>query len=53
MRIGMTQLKLAELANLDLRTVQKIERGDITILITTALRLQKALKCPWTRLMPE
>jgi len=47
---GMTQQKLAELADLNIRTVQKIEAGKITILITTAMRLQKALDCPWDKL---
>lgn len=46
----MTQQKLAELADLNIRTVQKIEAGKITILITTAMRLQKALDCPWDKL---
>ena len=47
---GITQQKLAELADLNIRTVQKIEAGKITILITTAMRLQKALGCPWDKL---
>jgi len=45
-----TQQRLAELADLNVRTVQKIEAGQITVLITTAIRLQKALGCPWDRL---
>lgn len=32
--------------------VQKIEAGDLNVLITTAIRLQRALKCPWERLLP-
>jgi transcriptional regulator with XRE-family HTH domain len=32
---GITQEKLAEKADLNLRTVQKIEAGDINILVTT------------------
>ncbi|MDD5349745.1 MAG: helix-turn-helix transcriptional regulator [Chthoniobacteraceae bacterium] len=47
----LTQEKLAELADLNIRTVQKIEAGEINILITTAFRLQKALGCAWDRLM--
>ena len=50
---GMTQERLAELADLNLRTVQKIEAGNINILITTVLRIHKALQCPWTRLLPD
>jgi len=47
----LTQEKLAELADLNIRTVQKIEAGEINILITTACRIQKALGCEWDRLM--
>ena len=49
----MTQEKLAELVDVNIRTIQKIEAGDINVLVTTAMRLQKALECPWGRLMPE
>ena len=49
--ISMTQEKLAELADLNIRTVQKIEAGDINVLITTVLRIHKALKCPWDKLL--
>ena len=45
-----TQQKLAELVDLNVRTIQKIEAGKINILITTAMRLQKALRCPWDKL---
>jgi len=48
----MTQEKLAELADLNIRTVQKIEAGDINILVTTILRIRHALKCPWEKLLP-
>ena len=49
----MTQEKLAELVDLNIRTVQKIEGGKINLLVTTVLRIQKALGCPWSRLMPD
>ena len=49
---SVTQERLAELTDLNIRTVQKIEAGDIDILLTTALRLQRALKCSWDSLMP-
>jgi len=42
-----TQEKLAELADLNIRTLQKIEAGQTNILVTTAVRLRKALGCPW------
>ena len=48
---GLTQERLAELADLNPRTVQKIEAGDITILVTTLLRLRTALGCEWKRLL--
>lgn len=48
---GITQEKLAELVDLNIRTVQKIEAGETNILLTTAIRLQKALGCPWESLV--
>lgn len=48
---GMTQEQLAELSNLNTRTIQKVEAGEITILITTLLRLRKALRSSWARLL--
>ncbi|MEO7933386.1 MAG: helix-turn-helix transcriptional regulator [Chthoniobacterales bacterium] len=48
-----TQERLAELADLNIRTVQKIEAGKINVLITTAFRIQQALSCPWGKLMPQ
>jgi len=50
---GLTQDKLAELANLSTRNLQKVEAGQINILVTTAIRIQLALRCPWKRLMPS
>jgi len=47
----MTQERLAELADLNPRTVQKIEAGETNILITTAQRIKKALGCKWEQLM--
>jgi transcriptional regulator with XRE-family HTH domain len=46
-----TQEKLAELADLNIRTLQKIEAGETNILVTTAIRLRKALGCPWDALL--
>ena len=48
---GLTQEGLAELADLNPRTVQKIEADDITILVTTLQRLRAALGCEWKRLL--
>jgi transcriptional regulator with XRE-family HTH domain len=48
---GLTQEQLAELADLHLRTLQKIEAGEINLLVTTVLRIKRALKCPWVKLL--
>ena len=48
-----TQEALAERAELNPRTLQKIEAGQTNILITTAMRLREALGCDWEDLMPE
>jgi transcriptional regulator with XRE-family HTH domain len=50
---GLTQEALAEAAQLAPRTVQKIEAGRITILITTLRRLRRALDCDYAELLPE
>lgn len=42
---GLTQEQLAEVADLNPRTVQKIEAGKMNIVLTTLLRLQAALRC--------
>jgi transcriptional regulator with XRE-family HTH domain len=47
---GLTQEKLAELADLHLRSLQKIEAGEINLLVTTVLRIKRALKCSWEKL---
>ena len=47
-----TQEKLAEKAEIATRNLQKIEGGEINILVTTAFRIQLALRCSWKRLMP-
>lgn len=48
---AITQERLAELADLNIRSLQKIEAGQTNILITTALRIQRALHCPWESLL--
>lgn len=50
---GITQERLAELAELNTRTVQKIEAGQLNIVLTTLVRLKRALECPWLRLLGE
>jgi transcriptional regulator with XRE-family HTH domain len=49
----MTQEVLAERSDLNLRTVQKIEAGEINLLLTTVVRLQRALGCPWQKLLGQ
>ena len=46
-----TQEGLAELADLNIRTLQKIEAGETNILVTTAMRLRAGLGCQWERLL--
>ena len=53
MRRRMTQEELAEKANLATRNLQKVEAGEINLLLTTAFRIQLALGCPWSRLAPD
>ena len=48
---GLTQEKLAEFADLHLRSLQKIEAGEINLLVTTVLRIKRALKCSWDKLL--
>jgi transcriptional regulator with XRE-family HTH domain len=48
---NITQEKLAELADLNIRTLQKIEAGQTNILLTTAKRLQSAIGCNWETLI--
>ena len=47
----LTQEKLAEFADLHLRSLQKIEAGEINLLMTTVLRIKRALKCSWDKLL--
>jgi transcriptional regulator with XRE-family HTH domain len=51
-RKKLTQDELAERAEIATRNLQKIEAGEINILLTTAFRIQLALRCPWKRLAP-
>jgi len=37
--------------DLNIRTVQKIEAGQVNILLTTVLRIQKGLECSWEALL--
>ena len=48
-----TQEKLAEAVDLNIRTIQKIEAGHVNILLTTVHRLKKALGCQWDDLLGQ
>ena len=48
---NLTQGRLAEMAELDIRTVQKIEAAELNLLITTMHRLKESLKCRWDDLL--
>ena len=48
---NLTQERLAEMTDLHIRSIQKIEGGEITILVTTLYRLKAALKCSWEDLL--
>jgi transcriptional regulator with XRE-family HTH domain len=52
MEKGITQQGLAELADLNIRNVQRIEAGEIDVLLTTVVRIRRALECPMDRLLP-
>ena len=52
-RRDLTQQQLAERAEIATRNLQKIEAGELNILITTAFRIQLGLRCSWRRLAPR
>lgn len=50
---GLTQEGLAERAEISTRNLQKVEAGQLNILLTTVIRIQLALRCSWKKLMPH
>jgi len=50
---GMTQERLAELADLSLRNIQRVEAGEINVLMTTVVRIRRALGCAADKLIPQ
>lgn len=50
---GLTQENLAEKAEIAPRVLQKIEAGQITILVTTLIRIRRAIGCDFDDLLPE
>jgi transcriptional regulator with XRE-family HTH domain len=49
----LTQEQLSELAELNVRTLRRIEAGQLNVLVTTLDRLHKALGCPWDVLLQK
>jgi transcriptional regulator with XRE-family HTH domain len=49
----MSQQQLAESADLNIRNIQRIEAGEIDVLLTTANRISKALNCPLEKIVPK
>jgi len=46
-----TQSRLAEAVNLELRTIQKFEAGQINVPMVTLYRIKRALGCSWDDLL--
>jgi transcriptional regulator with XRE-family HTH domain len=49
---AMSQQQLAEYADLNIRNVQRIEAGELDVLLSTTARIKSALNCSWQKLMP-
>ena len=49
---GMSQQRLAELADLNIRNIQRIEAGEVDVLLSTTSRIRKALNSQWQKLLP-
>ena len=50
---NLTQDQLAERAKISTRNLQKVEAGQLNILVTTMIRIQIALRSPYARLLPS
>jgi transcriptional regulator with XRE-family HTH domain len=48
---GLTQAALAERVDLELRSVQKVEAGQVNVPVTTLVRLEAGLGCGWEELL--
>jgi transcriptional regulator with XRE-family HTH domain len=48
---ALTQAKLAERVDVELRTEQKFEAGEINVPLATLVRIQNALGCSWEALL--
>ena len=50
---GLTQERLAELADLSLRNIQRVEAGELNVLMTAVVRIHRALGCSPGKLLPS
>jgi transcriptional regulator with XRE-family HTH domain len=50
---GISQQQLAERADLNIRNVQRIEAGEINVILATAVRIGRALECGLEKLLPK
>jgi transcriptional regulator with XRE-family HTH domain len=48
-----TQERLSEMIGLNIRNLQKIEAGETNVLVTTVVRIRKALGCSADKLLPK
>lgn len=48
-----TQQQMAEFADLNIRNVQRIEAGEIDVLLSTTVRIRKALGCSLEDIIPQ
>ncbi len=51
--LEISQQKFSELADLSLRNIQRVEAGEINILLTTVIRIQRTLGCSSEKLIPK
>ena len=51
MRAGMTQEQLAEKADVDLRSLQRIEAGSWNMTVDYLDRFRRALGCTWRKMV--
>lgn len=49
----MTQERLAEIADINVRTLRRLEAADRDPQLTTLVKIRKALGCSWSDLMPD
>jgi transcriptional regulator with XRE-family HTH domain len=51
--LQLSQERLAELAEINPRTIRRIEAGEMNVLITTLARICVAMGCAWDDLVPS